>query len=74
MVVELTSAVEKKFELTGYTLPFSDKATATSLAASVYASLTESDSAASSKQQVLVSLEKKHGMRLDDELREALLK
>ena len=74
MVVELTSAVEKKFELTGYTLPFSDKATAASLAASVYASLTESDSAASSEQQALASLEKKHDMRFDDELREALLK
>ena len=43
MVAELTTEVEKKFEFTGYTLPFSDKATAASLAASVYASLIEAD-------------------------------
>ncbi len=73
MVVELTMAVEQKFELTGYTLPFSEKTTAASLATLIYGALTQSDSAEQWEQQALTSLGEKHGVRVDDELRSIVL-
>ena len=73
MVVELNMAVEQKFELAGYTLPFSEKTTAASLAACIHGALTEADGPGEWEKQALSSLEEKHGIRIDDELRGILL-
>ncbi|MDR2489744.1 MAG: SDR family NAD(P)-dependent oxidoreductase [Desulfovibrio sp.] len=73
MVVELSLAVEQRFGLIGYALPFSEKTTAAGLAVSLYAALTEDDRAEDWGEQALASLEEKHGMRIDGELRNTLL-
>jgi acyl transferase domain-containing protein/NADPH:quinone reductase-like Zn-dependent oxidoreductase/acyl carrier protein len=74
MVVELSMAVEQRFSLSGYSLPFSEKTTAAGLAVSLYATLTEDGGAENWEERTLASLEKKHGMRIGDDLRDALLR
>lgn len=69
MVVELSMAVEQKFELSGYTLPFSEKTTAASLAPLIYGAVTETDSSEEREEQALASMGEKHGVRVTDEIR-----
>jgi NADPH:quinone reductase-like Zn-dependent oxidoreductase/acyl carrier protein len=73
MVVELNMAVEQRFELRGYALPFSEKTTAANLAVSLYAVLTDDNNDEHLENRALASLEEKHGMRIGDELRGILL-
>ncbi|MDR0828106.1 MAG: SDR family NAD(P)-dependent oxidoreductase [Desulfovibrio sp.] len=73
MAVELALGVEQRFELTGYTLPLTEKTTAASLAESLYAILTGSSEQerAGEKQalsnQMLNSMERQHGVQLSPE-------
>jgi NADPH:quinone reductase-like Zn-dependent oxidoreductase/acyl carrier protein len=78
MAVELALAIEQKFELTGYTLPLSEKTTAASLAESLYTAITGTAGGTSeneqAEQRILRTVEQKHGFHLSDASRDAVVK
>ena len=77
MAMELALAIEQKFELTGYTLPFSDKSTARTLADSLLSVLIgeKSDSASADAADAdMQNLLDKHGVKLAKEQQRAVRK
>lgn len=78
MAVELALAIEQKFELPGYNLSLAESSTALDLARALHTHVRESagaggDDVSRADETIVTILEQKHGFRLSEQKREAVV-